>query len=67
MSSENKQEISGVQVNEIVSQNPQTRIKSYIRLILLFLVLFGVLFIVGSIVGQGKEIIIGKRGISWRE
>ena len=58
MSSENKQEISGVQVNEIVSQNPQTRIKSYIRLILLFLVLFGVLFIVGSVVPEFLVLIV---------
>ena len=52
MSEEKKKEISGVQIDEIVSQNPKTRIKSYLRLILLFLVLFGVLFIVGSFVPE---------------
>ena len=52
MSQEKKKEISGVQVNEIVAQNPKTRIKSYLRLVLLLLVLFGVLFIVGSIVPE---------------
>lgn len=52
MSEEKKKEISGVQIDEVVSQNPKTRIKSYLRLILLFLVLFGVLFIVGSFVPE---------------
>ena len=52
MSEEKKKEISGVQIDEIVSQNPKTRIKSYLRLILLFLVLFGVLFIVGSFIPE---------------
>ena len=45
MSDEKKEEISGVQINEVVSQNPTTRVKSYLRLILLFIVLFGVLFV----------------------
>ena len=52
MSDEKKEEISGVQINEVVSQNPTTRVKSYLRLILLFIVLFGVLFVVGSIVPE---------------
>ena len=52
MSDEKKEEISGVQINEVVSQNPKTRVKSYLRLILLFIVIFGVLFVVGSIVPE---------------
>ena len=52
MSKEKKEEISAVQMNAIVKENPKTKVKSYLTLIILILVMIGLVFFMGTIIPE---------------
>ena len=58
MGSEKKEEISAVQMNTIVKENPKTKVKSYLTLIILILVMIGLVFFMGTIIPEFFVLII---------
>ena len=50
--SERKDEISAVQINAVIKEEPKTKVKSYLTLIILILLLVGLVFFMGTIVPE---------------
>jgi len=50
--SERKEEISAVQMNSIIKEEPKTKVKSYLTLIMLILILVALVFFMGTIVPE---------------
>ena len=50
--SERKDEISAVQMNAVIKEEPKTKVKSYLTLIILILLLVGLVFFMGTIVPE---------------